>query len=101
MVLSHEDANDLLQNTFIKAWINIDYFRAEAKLSTWLYRIALNECLTFLNKQRAASTVSLDDPEADALQKLESDPTSPVIKQRWLCKKPCLPCRKNNVWCLI
>ena len=68
MVLSHEDANDLLQNTFIKAWINIDYFRAEAKLSTWLYRIALNECLTFLNKQRAASTVSLDDPEM-ALQK--------------------------------
>ena len=47
MVLSHEDANDLLQNTFIKAWTNIDYFRAEAKLSTWLYRIALNECLTF------------------------------------------------------
>ena len=53
MVLSHEDANDLLQNTFVKAWLNIDYFRAEAKLSTWLYRIALNECLTFLNKQRA------------------------------------------------
>ena len=44
MVLSHEDANDLLQNTFVKAWLNIDYFRAEAKLSTWLYRIALNEC---------------------------------------------------------
>ena len=57
MVLSHEDANDLLQNTFIKAWTNIDYFRAEAKISTWLYRIALNECLTFLNKQRAMSTV--------------------------------------------
>ncbi len=74
MVLSHEDANDLLQNTFIKAWMNIDYFRAEAKLSTWLYRIALNECLAFLNKQRALSTVSLDDPEADILQKLESDP---------------------------
>ena len=52
MVLSHEDANDLLQNTFIKAWINIDYFRAEARLSTWLYRIALNECLTFLNQHR-------------------------------------------------
>ena len=74
MVLSHEDASDLLQNTFIKAWTNIDYFRAEAKLSTWLYRIALNECLTFLNKQRASATVSLGDPEADMLQKLESDP---------------------------
>lgn len=72
VVLSHEDANDLLQNTFIKAWTNIDYFRAEAKLSTWLYRIALNECLTFLSKQRV--TVSLDDADADVLRKLESDP---------------------------
>lgn len=74
MVLSHEDANDLLQNTFIKAWTNIDYFRAEAKLSTWLYRIALNECLTFLNKQRASSLLSIDEPEADAVTKLEGDP---------------------------
>lgn len=74
MVYSHEDANDLLQNTFVKAWTSIDYFRGDAKLSTWLYRIALNECLTFLSKQRAMSTVSLDDPEADVLQKLESDP---------------------------
>ena len=64
LVLSHEDANDLLQNTFIKAWTNIDYFRAEAKLSTWLYRIALNECLTFLNRQRAVTTLAIDDPEA-------------------------------------
>lgn len=74
MVLSHEDANDLLQNTFIKAWVNIDYFRGEAKLSTWLYRIALNECLTFLNKQRAAYTVTMDDPEASVIDKLEGDP---------------------------
>ena len=64
----------VLQNTFIKAWLNIDYFRGDAKLSTWLYRIALNECITFLNKQKAMATVSLDDPEADVLQKLESDP---------------------------
>ena len=83
MVLSHEDANDLLQNTFIKAWINIDYFRAEAKLSTWLYRIALNECLTFSEPNNGLLLlVSLDDSEADALQKLESDPYFPVTKQR-------------------
>ncbi len=74
MVLSHDDANDILQNTFVKAWVNIDYFRADAKLSTWLYRIALNECLTFLNKQRATSVVAIDDPEATVVQKLESDP---------------------------
>ena len=42
MVLSHEDANDLLQNTFIKAWTNLEYFRAEAKMSTWLYRIGFS-----------------------------------------------------------
>ena len=47
LVLSHEDANDILQNTFIKAWQNIEYFRGEAKMSTWLFRIAFNECLSF------------------------------------------------------
>lgn len=73
MVLSHDDANDLLQNTFIKAWINIDYFRAEAKLSTWLYRIAMNECLTFLNRQRSTNMVPIDSPEAEMINKLEGD----------------------------
>lgn len=90
MVLSHDDANDLLQNTFVKAWVNIDYFRAEAKLSTWLYRIALNECLTFLNKQRAAATVSLDDPEAEVLQKLEGDPYFSGDKVQQLLQKALL-----------
>ena len=74
MVLSHEDANDLLQNTFIKAWDNIEYFRAEARLSTWLYRIAFNECLNFINKKRAHDQLSIDDADKEALSKLESDP---------------------------
>lgn len=73
MVLSHDDSNDLLQNTFIKAWNNLEYFRGDAKLSTWLYRIALNECLTFLNKQRAQNNVSIDDTEVN-LEQLEGDP---------------------------
>ena len=74
MVLSHEDADDLLQNTFIKAWNNLEYFRGEAKLSTWLYRIALNECLNFLNKQRAQKHLSIEESEANLLNQLESDP---------------------------
>lgn len=74
MVLSHDDANDLLQNTFIKAWMNIEMFRGSSKLSTWLYRIALNETLTFLNKQRAMPSVSLDDTESFTVNRLESDP---------------------------
>lgn len=52
MVLSHEDADDLLQNTFLKAYRALDQFREEAKLSTWLYRIATNECISFLNQQK-------------------------------------------------
>ena len=74
LVLSHDDANDILQKTFIKAWTNIDYFRGDAKMSTWLYRIALNESLTFLNKQRANSQLSIDDTDTEMLNKLESDP---------------------------
>lgn len=73
MVLSHDDANDLLQNTFIKAWTNIDYFRGDAKISTWLYRIALNECLTFMNKQRTTTQLSIEDVQAEMLDKMETD----------------------------
>lgn len=73
LVLSHDDANDLLQNTFIKAWMSIDLFRGEAKLSTWLYKIAINESITFLNRQRAQNNLSLDDQELFLSQRLESD----------------------------
>lgn len=72
MVLSHEDTNDLVQNTFIKAWTNIDKFRGESRISTWLYRIAINETLTFLNKN-VACTVSIDSPEGAVAELLESD----------------------------
>jgi RNA polymerase sigma-70 factor (ECF subfamily) len=73
MVLSHDDANDLLQNTFMKAWINIEYFRGDAKLSTWLYKIAINECITFLNRQRASRQISMNDTDVYLLEKLKSD----------------------------
>ena len=73
MVLSHDDANDLLQNTFLKAWTNIEYFRGEAKLSTWLYKIAINDCLTFLNRQRNINNVSIDDTDVFLLERLKGD----------------------------
>jgi RNA polymerase sigma-70 factor (ECF subfamily) len=63
MVLNHDDANDLLQNTFLNAWTSLDNFRGEAKLSTWLYRIAVNESLTFLSRQQARNCVSLDEAD--------------------------------------
>ncbi|MBN1926181.1 MAG: sigma-70 family RNA polymerase sigma factor, partial [Prolixibacteraceae bacterium] len=52
IVMNHDDANDLLQNVFIKVWGNIENFRGDSSLSTWLYRIATNESLSFLNQQK-------------------------------------------------
>jgi RNA polymerase sigma-70 factor (ECF subfamily) len=73
MVLSHDDANDLLQNTFIKAWMSVDLFRGDSKLSTWLYKIAVNESITFLNKRRKENNISLDDQDVFLADKLETD----------------------------
>lgn len=73
MLISHEDTDDVLQNTLIKAWTGIDNFRGDAKLSTWLYRIAVNETLTFLNNQRIKNTTSMLDTEDFLLSKLEAD----------------------------
>jgi len=73
MVLSHDDANDILQNTFLKAWTNLDNFRGEAKIYTWIYKIALNENITFLNRQRTINNISLDDVDTFMLEKLSGD----------------------------
>ena len=61
MVYSHEDANDLLQNTFIKAWQNLSSFEGRSKLSSWLYRIAMNETLDFLRRKHEMSSLSDDE----------------------------------------
>lgn len=73
MVNNHEDANDLLQNTFLKAWSNIENFRGDAKLSTWLHKIAINESITFLEKERKRLHVSIDDESAAVINAIESD----------------------------
>lgn len=73
MVQNHDDANDLLQNTFIKAWSSIENFRGDAKLSTWLYKIAINESITFLSRERKRANLSLDDQEAALINTIEAD----------------------------
>ena len=68
MVLHHDDADDVLQNTFVKAWTGIDSFRGECKISTWLYRIAINETLSFLDKKKKTpSGCDADITVADTL----------------------------------
>ncbi len=73
MVENHDDANDLLQNTFMKAWSNIENFKGEAKLSTWLYKIAINESITFLAKERKRLNISIDDEESHLINLIEAD----------------------------
>src|ERR1700743_449310 len=61
MVIDHDDADDIAQDVFVKVWKNLPGFRNDAQLYTWMYRIATNECITFLNKKKQKNNVSLDD----------------------------------------
>ena len=72
-VLSHDDANDVLQNAFIKAWQGIGSFHGDSKLLTWLSRIAINESLDFLRRQKNVVTMSADDEELGIANTLMAD----------------------------
>ena len=61
MVIDHADADDVLQNMFVKVWKGLENFREDSQLYTWLYRIATNESLTFISQQKKRSSVSLSD----------------------------------------
>lgn len=74
MVMNHDDANDLLQNAFIKAWTNLHNFRGDARLSTWLYKIAVNESINFLNRERSKLQLADEGDDTFLLNSLESDP---------------------------
>lgn len=73
MVECHEDAADVLQNSFLKAWQSIENFRGEAKLSTWLYKIAINESITHLARERKRLNLSLDDEASHLVNLIEAD----------------------------
>jgi RNA polymerase sigma-70 factor (ECF subfamily) len=73
MVLNHDDADDVMQNAMLKAWNNIDSFRSDSKLSTWLYRIVINESLDFIRKQKNMAAVSTDRSEAGIDNTLTAD----------------------------
>ena len=73
IVLSHDDANDVMQNVFVKAWTGIGSFRNDSKLSTWLYRIAVNESLDFMRRRKAVHEVSADDADAGVANALLAD----------------------------
>ncbi|MEO6538851.1 MAG: RNA polymerase sigma factor [Ferruginibacter sp.] len=83
MVVDHDDANDVLQNMFIKVWKNLDNFREDSQLYTWLYRIATNESLTFLEQQKKRQSVSLNDEENSLSNRLHADKDFDGNKLEW------------------
>jgi RNA polymerase sigma factor (sigma-70 family) len=83
MVVDHDDANDVLQNVFIRVWNGLENFREDAQLYTWLYRIATNECLTFLEQQKKRSAVSLSDVESGLSNKIKADRHFDANKLEW------------------
>lgn len=74
MVIDHDDADDLTQEVFIKVHKYIDGFREDAQLYTWIYRIATNECLSFLNKKRRRFFLPIEDVGAELASKVETSP---------------------------
>jgi RNA polymerase sigma-70 factor (ECF subfamily) len=73
MVLSHDDADDVLQNTFIKVFGNLKNFKGDSKLYSWMYRIATNEAITFMQQRAKNQGISNEEAQQKAVNKLESD----------------------------
>ena len=83
MVVDHDDTNDVLQNVFIRVWNGLENFRENSQLYTWLYRIATNESLTFLEGQKKRSAVSLSDVETGLSNKIKADKHFDANKLEW------------------
>lgn len=100
LLQNHEDTDDVLQNTFIKAWKGIDNFKGESALFTWLYRIAYNESITFLKQQRHMT--SIDDEEfvepanLVADEHFDGDETESLLMQA----VSTLPPKQRQVFCM-
>ena len=73
MVLNHDDADDVLQNTFIKIFSNLKNFKGDSKLFSWMYRIATNEAITFMQQRAKKQGISNEEVQQKAINKLESD----------------------------
>jgi RNA polymerase sigma-70 factor (ECF subfamily) len=72
IVIDHDDANDVVQNTFIKVWEKLESFREDSQFYTWLFRIATNEALAFLQKKRSARNISMEEMQEELSNQLEA-----------------------------
>lgn len=95
---NHDDTNDVLQNTFIKVWRYIDQFKRESKLSTWLYTIAKNESMTFLNQKNKLKTVTFETNNNDTQQHTHQDIQAEDILQQLEKAIATLPPKQQEVF---
>jgi len=100
MVINHEDADDVLQNTFVKVWRGLPAFREGSGLFTWMYRIATNEALTFLKSRQKRRKREMDDPEGRIVEGLHSDPefSGDELYQKLLIAIEQLPTKQQQVF---
>lgn len=99
MVYDHDNTNDILQNTFIKAWIGLEQFRGDSRISTWLYRIAMNETLNFLQKNKEIN--SFDELSSSAVSHLAATNILRGTKLPWQLQKAISQLPEKRVWYLI
>ncbi|HOZ97155.1 MAG TPA: sigma-70 family RNA polymerase sigma factor [Niabella sp.] len=83
MVVSHEDADDILQNVFIKVWKGLDNFREESQLFTWLYRVATNESITLIQKLKKMRAFTVNNSESILSDKIKADEYFDAQKLEW------------------
>ena len=83
MIVDHDDTNDVLQNMFIKVWKGLENFREDSQLYTWLYRVATNECLTYIEQQKKRSSVSFSEVETGLSNKIMADKYFDANKLEW------------------
>ncbi|MBL7752102.1 MAG: sigma-70 family RNA polymerase sigma factor [Chitinophagaceae bacterium] len=83
MVVNHDDANDVLQNVLIRVWNGLEKFREDSQLYTWLYRVATNECLTYLEQQKKRASVSLSEVETGLENKIRAEQNFDANKLEW------------------
>ena len=83
MVVLHEDANDIMQNVWIRVWNGLERFREDSQLYTWLYRVASNECLSFLEQQKKKGTISIDEEESNLSERIRADEHFDANKLEW------------------
>lgn len=102
MVTDHDDTDDVLQLVFIKAWKNLDAFRNDSKLYTWLCRIAINESITFINNRKKRIFVSVDEMGGGMMARADESPqiNGDFIQQKLLKAISELPEKQRAVFCL-